>query len=78
MKEATFSYQNAEGLVTFDPTQTSPEEFLAELARMTDYRGTVRSEAGSESVQREAPEGSGKQSDADKHEAGKANDGTSR
>lgn len=78
MKEATFSYQNAEGFVTFDPTQTSPEEFLAELARMTDYRGTVRADPGSESVPREAPDGSGEQRDGDEHEAGESNDGTSR
>lgn len=42
VQEATFSYERAEGFVTYDPAVTSPEEFLAELARMTDFRGTVR------------------------------------
>ncbi|GMR13544.1 MAG: hypothetical protein BMS9Abin29_1756 [Gemmatimonadota bacterium] len=78
VKEAAFSYENAEGFVTFDPTQTSPEEFLAELARMTDYRGTVRAEPGSESAPLEAPAGSREHSDGDEHEAGESNDGVSR
>ena len=42
VEEASFSYDRAEGFVTYDPAMTSPEEFLAELARMTDFRGTVR------------------------------------
>ena len=42
VEEASFSYDRAEGFVTYDPAKTSPEEFLAELAEMTDFRGTVR------------------------------------
>ena len=42
VQEASFSYERAEGFVTYDPEMTSPEEFLAELAEMTDFRGTVR------------------------------------
>ncbi len=49
VQEASFSFERAEGFVTYDPAMTSPEEFLAELARMTDFRGTVReSGAGGE------------------------------
>ncbi len=51
VREAEFSYERAEGFVTYDTTMTSPEEFLAELDRMTDYSGTVRAEAGSGSVE---------------------------
>lgn len=42
-----FSYDRAEGFVTFDTTMTSPEEFLAELNRMTDFSGTVRAPTNS-------------------------------
>ena len=45
VQEASFSYERSEGFVTYDPEMTSPEEFLAELAEMTGFRGTVR-EAG--------------------------------
>ncbi len=47
VREAEFSYERAEGFVTYDTTMTSPEEFLAELDRMTDYSGTIRAEPGS-------------------------------
>lgn len=40
--DANFSYDGAEGWVTFDTTLTSPDEFLAELSRMTPFSGTVR------------------------------------
>lgn len=42
MSEAEFSYERGEGFVTFDTTKTTPETFIAELARMTDYRATLR------------------------------------
>ena len=42
VREATFSYAAAEGFVTFDTTLTSPEQFIAELDRMTDFSATVR------------------------------------
>ena len=45
VREASFSYERSEGFVTYDPAVTSPEEFLAELAEMTDFRGTVREAA---------------------------------
>ncbi len=47
VREAVFSYDRAEGFVTFDTTMTSPEEFLAELDRMTDFSGTVRAPTNS-------------------------------
>lgn len=56
MREAQFSYERAEGFVTYDTTTTSPEEFLAELDRMTDYSGTVRAEAGAEATEHEERE----------------------
>lgn len=46
VQEADFSYARAEGFVIYDPSVTSPEEFLAELARMTDFRGIVRESDG--------------------------------
>ena len=50
VEEAKFSYSGAEGWVTFDTTMTSPEEFLGELAEMTDFAGTVREYVSAESV----------------------------
>lgn len=55
VQKADFSYERAEGFVTYDPTKTSPEVFLAELARMTDYRGTVREEPMGPDSQTPAP-----------------------
>ncbi len=54
VQEASFSYARAKGFVTYDSSLTSPEEFLAELARMTDFRGTVR---GLEPAREEEKEG---------------------
>ena len=42
VQEARFSYERAEGFVTFDAELTSPEAILAELTRMTAFSGTVR------------------------------------
>lgn len=42
VREATFSYERAEGFVTFDTTLTSLEAILAELERLTGFSGTVR------------------------------------
>ena len=52
VREAEFSYERAEGFVTFDTTQTTPEAFIGELERMTDYSAKLRPVAGgpSESV----------------------------
>ena len=44
VQDARFSYERGEGLVTYDTTRTSPEQFIAALARMTDYRATLRLE----------------------------------
>ena len=40
--DATFSYDRAEGFVTFDTTVTSVSEIVAELERMTDFSATRR------------------------------------
>ena len=42
VREAEFSYERAEGFVTFDTTKTNPQAFIAELDRMTDFSATVR------------------------------------
>jgi hypothetical protein len=42
VSEATFSYQQGEGVVTFDPTLTSPEVIMVELQRMTGFVPRVR------------------------------------
>jgi hypothetical protein len=40
--DATFSYDRAEGYVTFDTTLTSVPEIVAELERMTAFSATER------------------------------------
>ena len=76
VREAEFSYERAEGFVTFDTTKTSPEEFLAELDRMTDFSGTVRDDPRSESMSHDTPEGSGEHREHEEHEHETGNDGT--
>ena len=44
MREAWFSYNTAEGFVTFDTTMISPTEFFGELERMTAFTATLREE----------------------------------
>lgn len=39
---ATFSYDRAEGFVTFDTTRTSVEQIVAELERLTEFSATPR------------------------------------
>ena len=46
VREANFSYESAEGLVTFDKTVTSADAILVELERMTGFSGTVRTTEG--------------------------------
>lgn len=72
-----FSYERAEGFVTFDTTKTSPEEFLAELDRMTDFSGTVRAEASSESMSHDAPEGGEEHGEYEDYQHQTGNDGAS-
>ena len=48
VREATFSYDRAEGFVTFDTTTTSVVEIVSELERLTDFSATKRPEAGGE------------------------------
>ncbi len=38
---ADVSYETGEGVVSFDSAETSPDEFIAELARMTGFGATV-------------------------------------
>jgi len=40
--DARFSYERAEGYVTFDSTATSVSEIVAELERLTDFSATRR------------------------------------
>jgi copper chaperone CopZ len=44
VSEAWFSYNTAEGFVTFDTTVISPTEFIGELERMTAFTATLREE----------------------------------
>ena len=39
--DATVSYDSASAVVHFDPAQTQPPVFIAELERLTGYRATV-------------------------------------
>jgi len=48
VREAAFSYDRAEGFVTFDTTMTSLVEIVSELERLTDFSATKRPEAGGE------------------------------
>ena len=74
VQEASFSYERAEGFVTYDPAMTSPEEFLAELARMTDFRGTVReSDSVGESASSD-DEGTPEREEREGHEDPNGND----
>ena len=70
VREAKFSYERAEGFVTFDTTMTSPDVFLAELDRMTGFSGTVRADGDSESMSHHTPEGSEEHREDDEHEHG--------
>ena len=42
VQDATFSFDRAEGYVTFDTTVTSISEIVAELERMTDFSARQR------------------------------------
>ena len=42
VREARFSWELAEGFVTYDTRVTSAEAILAELERLTGFSGTVR------------------------------------
>lgn len=42
VQDATFSYDRAEGFVTFDTTMTTVSEIVAELERMTDFTAVRR------------------------------------
>ena len=46
VSEAIFSFERAEGFVTFDTTMTSVAEIVAELERMTAFRAIERPDAG--------------------------------
>ncbi len=39
--DAEVSYDSASAVVLYDPEKTSPDEFIAYLAEMTDYRARV-------------------------------------
>ena len=43
VESAEFSYDEASGVVTYDPEKTNPEEFLAELEHMTGFVGQMAS-----------------------------------
>ncbi len=44
--EARFSYEAAEGFVTFDTAVTTVAEIVSELEQMTDFSATERADEG--------------------------------
>lgn len=42
VREASFSFDRAEGFVTYDTTKTSLPDIIAELERLTDFTATRR------------------------------------
>ncbi len=46
VQEARFSYEAAEGFVTFDTTVASIAEIVSELEQMTDFSATERADEG--------------------------------
>ena len=44
MQEARFSYEAAEGFVTFDTSVTTVAEIIGVLEEMTDYSATERAD----------------------------------
>ena len=44
--DAEVSYDSASAVVLYDPELTSPEQFIARLEKMTDYRAEVVGGAG--------------------------------
>ena len=41
VEAASVSYDAGQAVVTFDPERTSPDEFMAELARLTGFTAIV-------------------------------------
>ena len=46
VEEARFSYEAADGFVTFDTTVTSVAEIVSELEQMTNFSATERADEG--------------------------------
>ncbi len=46
VQEARFSYEAAEGFVTFDASVTTVAEIVGELEEMTDFSATERADEG--------------------------------
>ncbi len=46
VQEARFSYEEAEGFVTFDMTVTTVAEIVSELEQMTGYSAIERADEG--------------------------------
>jgi copper chaperone CopZ len=42
VESADVSYETGQAVVTFDSTATTPDQFIAELERMTGFEATVR------------------------------------
>ena len=70
VREATFSYAKGDGFVTYDRTATSPDEFIAELERLTEFTATVREDAEASEEEHGAGRGTEPQND---QEAGAGN-----
>jgi copper chaperone CopZ len=46
VQQADVSYEAGKAVVTYDPELTAPEEFIAELERMTGFTAQVEAVAG--------------------------------
>ena len=46
VREARFSYETAEGFVTFDTAVTTVTEIVSELEEMTGFNATERADEG--------------------------------
>ncbi len=46
VQEARFSWETAEGFVTFDTVVTTVAEIVSELEEMTDFSATERADEG--------------------------------
>ena len=80
----TISYEARSGWVAFDPALTSPDEFIAELERMTGFTAEIvaarRHAADAEQADMDMPGGDDHDHEYTEaeHEAGAGADATSR
>ena len=57
VESADVSYEAGQAVVVFDPAVTSPDEFIAELERMTGFTSAVMTTPDTPSVDRSSERG---------------------